>query len=122
MSIFVSAVGTLIFIIGISFLVSPSRLKNYFYPLIEKDWLYVATLLRVVIGIIFLFAAGSTRFPTFVMIVGVISILTGVIIPFFGTDRMRAFVRWWIERSNAVLRLWALVTSVFGIILIWAGV
>ena len=62
-SIVVLAIGLIIIVIGLAVLVKPARLKDLLYILLEKDWFRIVAALRVIIGVLFLFAAGGTRSP-----------------------------------------------------------
>ncbi len=122
MGIVVLIIGVIVSGIGLAVLVKPAKLKDLLYFLVEKDRFYVVAALRVVIGVLFLFAAGSTRSPIFVSVMGILFVLAGVLIPILGPARLRSLVSWWMKRGNWVLRAWALVAFAFGVILIWVAV
>ncbi len=121
MSIFVLVIGTVILLFGLAFLIAPSIIKHWFNRIPVWNLFYTPSILRIIIGVLFLLAAKDTRLPRFVTAMGVFSILAGLTIPILGRERIKAFARWGVERSNTVLRLWALVASVIGIVLVWAG-
>ena len=89
-SIVVLAIGLIIIVIGLAVLVKPARLKDLLYILLEKDWFRIVAALRVIIGVLFLFAAGGTRSPIFVSVMGILFILAGVLIPILGPARRRS--------------------------------
>ncbi len=122
MGIVVLIIGVIVSGIGLAVLVKPAKLKDLLYFLVEKDRFYVVAALRVVIGVLFLFAAGSTRSPIFVSVMGILFVLAGVLIPILGPARLRSLVSWWMKRGNWVLRACALVAFAFGVILIWVAV
>jgi uncharacterized protein YjeT (DUF2065 family) len=119
MSIIVLAIGLVIVVTGLAVLIKPARLKDLLYTLLEKDWFRIVAALRVIIGVLFLFAAGGTRSPIFVSVMGVLFILAGVLIPILGSARLRYLASWWMERRDSVLRLWALVALALGGVLVW---
>ena len=118
-SIIVLAIGLIIIVIGLAVLVKPARLKDLLYILLEKDWFRMVAALRVIIGVLFLFAAGGTRSPIFVSVMGILFILAGVLIPILGRTRLRSLANWWVKRRDLVLRLWALVALALGGVLVW---
>jgi hypothetical protein len=118
-SIIVLVIGLIIIVTGLAVLVKPARLKDLLYILLEKDWFRMVAALRVIIGVLFLFAAGGTRSPIFVSVMGILFILAGVLIPILGTARLRSLASWWIKRRDLVLRLWALVALALGGVLVW---
>jgi hypothetical protein len=118
-SIIVLVIGLIIIATGLAVLVKPARLKDLLYILLEKDWFRMVAALRVIIGVLFLFAAGGTRSPIFVSVMGVLFILAGVFIPILGPARLRSLASWWMKRRDLVLRLWALVALALGGLLVW---
>ena len=121
MSVFVLIAGSIILLFGIASLIAPSIIKYWFNRMTEWRQFHLIAVLRIVIGILFLLAANETRFPLFVTVMGVISLLSGLAIPIAGVERVKRFAKWGIERSDTVLRLWVLVASVVGFMLVWAG-
>jgi len=121
MSVFVLIAGSIILLFGIASLIAPSIIKYWFNRMTEWRQFHLIAVLRIVIGILFLLAANETRFPLFVTVMGVISLLSGLAIPIAGVERVKTFAKWGIERSDTVLRLWVLVASVVGFMLVWAG-
>jgi len=63
----------------------------------------------------------ETRSPLFVRMVGVLFILAGLGVPLMGAARIQRLVSWWLERSDATLRLWALFAIAFGAAILWSG-
>ena len=121
MSLIVVFVGSLIALIGLAVIIAPSMLKKILWKLIESDRFYLIALARLVIGVLFLLAAGSTSAPLFIQIVGGFMILAGVLIPVMGRSRVRGFAEWWMNKSDLVLRLWGASALVLGVILARAG-
>jgi len=117
-SIIVLAIGLIVIVIGLAVLLKPARLKDLLYILLEKDWFRIVAALRVIIGVLFLFAAGGTRSPIFVSVRGILFILAGVLIPILGPARLRSLTSWWMKRRDLVLRLWALVALALGGVLV----
>ena len=113
--------GVMIVAMGLAALMAPGTLKRLLRHLTEAGRFYIVAVLRFVIGVLFLLAAGSTRLPIFVTAVGVLSIAAGLLMPVLGAARLKAIVDWWLARGDIVLRLWGLVACAFGLLLVWAG-
>jgi len=121
MSIVVAIIGLLIFLIGVAILISPATLRRLIHHFLKKEWLYGVTALRIIFGILFIIAAPDTRAPTFILVLGIIFILAGVAIPLTGTERIHRMAKWWLERSDTTLRLWAIVSVILGAVILWCG-
>lgn len=121
MRIVVLIVGFIIFGIGIVVLISPSNLKKMLHIFLTKKWLSFVTMIRILLGILFLLAASETRAPSFVLALGILFILAGVVIPLMGAARIERLAHWWLERSDGILQLWALLSVAFGAAILWSG-
>jgi len=117
----VQFIGALIVAIGLLLLINPDKLKTVLYKMIDKDKLYVAAVLRVAFGVVFIMVAQETRLPNVTTGLGVFFILAGVIIPIMGKTRIAALATWWIARGNAIIRLWSVIAIALGVFIFWLG-
>jgi uncharacterized protein YjeT (DUF2065 family) len=121
MAVIVLIVGLIVLGMGILVLISPASLKRMLHIFVAKQWWYFVTGIRILVGILFILVASETRSPLFVRTVGVLFILAGLVVPLMGAARIQRLVSWWLERSDATLRLWALFSIVFGAAILWSG-
>ena len=121
MPVIVTLVGALLALLGLAVIIAPSSLKRILGSLMESDRFYLIAILRIVIGVLLLIAAGQTRSPTLVYIVGGLMILAGLLIPIMGKTRIQALAGWWMKKSDSILRLWGLMAFLLGIALVGAG-
>ena len=82
--------------------------------------LYPATIIRIVLGFVLLFAATTSRAPFYFYILGVVGVVAGVATPFIGLHRFKAVLDWWSRQSSVLIRLWLAVVVIFGLSLVWA--
>jgi len=115
LSLFVAALGAL----GVA---SPLRLLGVVRYFQTPAGLYFAAALRVVLGVALFFAAPTSRAPELLRILGVVSIVGGVITPFFGLERFRKLLDWWSARGSTFVRAWAAIALAFGLFLAYAVV
>ena len=88
---------------------------------LEGNRLYGAAVVRLVLGTLLLIAAPDTRMPAAVQALGVLTLATAVAVPLVGLERLRAFVRWTLERPPLVQRLGSLLGAALGAFLIYVG-
>jgi uncharacterized membrane protein len=82
----VVTVGFLISIIGMAVLIAPSVLKKTPKFFLEKKWLPAASVIRAILGILFVFAAPETKEPQFIFVLGIIFILAEILLPLIGVN------------------------------------
>jgi hypothetical protein len=81
----------------------------------------VAFLLRIVLGLLLVAGAWRTRLPAVVLVLGVITLLSGLLAPLLGYHRLRAFAAWWASRPASLIRIWALLALALGLALLYAA-
>lgn len=123
MTVAVAAVGLFVLVLGVLGLVRPATLIG----LVERPWksqtgLYLAIVFRSLLGVLLIAAASGTRFPWVLGALGVLSLISAVLIPLIGYERLSRFVEWWATRPAGFVRAWALVACAFGAFLIYAVV
>ena len=113
LSLFVAALGVL----GIG---SPSRLLGVVRRFQTPAGLYFAAAIRLLMGVVLFFAAPASRAPEVLRILGVVIIVAGLITPFFGLERFRRFLDWWVAKGASFVRAWAAFAFVFGLLLAYS--
>ena len=121
MNIIVLIVGWLILLLGLLGIASPYSLVNAVLGMSSATRFYVTVIVRIVLGIIFLFAARRCRVAWLVYLFGVIILLSGIVLLFLGAGRLDGIVNWFAARSDAGLRFAYVVDVIIGALLIFAG-
>ena len=120
MSLVAAVFGLFIVAMGALGIASPPRLLALVERSQSRRGLYLLAGMRVGVGAALFLAAGGSRAPEFLRILGVIAIVAGVVTPFFGAHRSRAVLDWWSLRPAFVLRSWCLLAVLLGAAIIWA--
>ena len=83
--------------------------------------LYLAGVLRVVLGVVLVFGASACEQTGAVLAVGIIFIVGGISIFAIGLERARSVLAWWDRRSGLLVRLAPLFAVAVGILLLWGA-
>ncbi|MBI4558546.1 MAG: hypothetical protein HY706_13265 [Candidatus Hydrogenedentes bacterium] len=105
---------------GIFALAAPSRLPAFVALWQSKTGMWVASLVRVAFGIVLWLAAPDSHTPTILRIVAVVTVVAGAGIPVLGETRFSAFLTWWLHRSSAFHRAWAVAAILGGGFILWS--
>ncbi len=100
-------------------LIFPSSIIAFASRWHTQTGLYLATIIRIVLGFALLFAATTSRASLYIYILGVVGVVAGVATPFVGLHRFKAVLDWWSRQSSVFIRLWLTVVVIFGLSLIW---
>jgi len=121
MSVVVLIIGLLVMGLGLVVLAAPALLKPMVNKFIERRWMVFVVVFRITIGVLLFVAASDTRAPAFVLLMGILFIVAGILIPILGIERIKSIANWWIERSETVMRLWAAIVVLLGSALVWSA-
>lgn len=78
--------------------------------------LYFAAALRVLLGSALYLAAPRSRAPRVFRVLGALTIVAGLALPFLGVARFDALLAWWTAQGGAITRAWAAVALAFGLL------
>jgi len=109
---FIAATGVLV-------IVSPARAKDLTLLFADKTGLWIATAIRAVLGLGLLAAAGESKLPILLRILGLIILINAIVMPILGLDRHRRMIDWWLARDRKIQILCGAASFVLGVVLIY---
>ena len=75
---------------------------------------------RVLFGIASWSAAPASRTPGVLEVLGAISLLSGIALPFIGAERLSRIIAWGSRQPSSFIRGWSSVGLAFGLFLFWS--
>ena len=118
----IALIGTFLILVGAVVLIAPQLLRQTVQVFLDRRWMPVASIVRIILGLACILGADSTRVPAFVLGFGILILLSGIAIPVLGFERIARLANFWLERPTSVIRLWSLVVIALGSALVWAAV
>lgn len=110
-------IGLFVALVGLIGIVFPEILQTVAARSITSRGLYIVAVLRVAIGLFFIFVAPRCRRPLTMRIIGTIALIAGVTTPLFGVDRARMVLGWATRQGPAFVRgIGVLVMAIGGLI------
>lgn len=82
--------------------------------------IYMAAVVRVLIGVVLVRAAPASRAPSVLRILGFVVAIGGLLTPFVGTRLANVILGWWTTGGTGVVRMWAGFALVLGVIILYA--
>ncbi len=116
----VKLVGMILMAIGIVFLLSPKRMRQWMVFCEKGVRPYMMGALRILVGILFLLAAPQSRVVWVIVTIGILALLKGIAIFILGLERIKSMLRWSQGRSLPVLRLIALFAIAIGVLILYS--
>lgn len=112
-------IGLIIGLMGSILLVSPKTMKQLIAFWSVGERIYLAGLLRVLIGIALLSSRGC-RWPLVVALIGLLILIKGVLIFILGAPRIKPLFSWWENGPALLVRLAGLFALSIGLLLYYA--
>lgn len=103
--------------IGAVGVLSPSALIALVMHMRGPFGLYFAAALRLLLGSALFVAAPRSRAPRVFRVLGALTIVAGLALPFLGVERFDALLGWWTAQGGAMTRLWAVIALTIGLLI-----
>ncbi|RTR39284.1 hypothetical protein EKG38_10245 [Shewanella canadensis] len=121
MSLLIIVFGFLIVIAGTILTVNPKVIIDFLESNKEKVWIHIlAVVVRVILGICLILQSNISKFPIIVEIFGWLSLTAAILITVIGRSSFQQLMNWVITKVKPYARLGGLVSTGFGVFLIYA--
>ena len=109
---FIAATGVLVIVL-------PARANDLARLFADQIGLWVATGIRAVLGLGLLAAAGDSKTPALLRILGGLIFIVAIAMPLLGLDRHRRMIDWWLARDRKIQIVCGAASLVLGVVLIY---
>lgn len=120
MVILVKLFGVIIVVAGVIFLINPKALKQYISFWKQQKRLQIGGVVAILFGIIFLIAASQCRVAWLITILGIWSIIKGVLLFAVSQKKLYAYLDWWTGKPNSVIRFIGVIALAIGALIIYS--
>jgi len=117
----ISIIGILVVLEGIVFLLKPAWAKKTISFFSQGRFVYLAGVIRILLGVLFLIYARGCVWTWFVIIFGLLMCAAGVCVFLINIDKLKAYLNWWLQRSDITIRIISVVAIILGSIIFYAG-
>jgi len=113
-------IGIFIATIGLGFMLNPNMFKQVIAFFGKGKRLYLAGVLRLLIGIILLTTAMQCEKPAIMVLFGILFIIGGVFIFALGLEKVKSILSRWGKKPALVMRFMGLLAFLIGVLLVYA--
>jgi len=114
-------IGIIILVSGIVFLLKPKLMEPYCAFWMKGNRFYFGGVIRIVFGLILLFAASEAQVTWVFVTLGLLCLLGGIALFFIGKDKFVALIEWWKKLSQTAVRIWCGVVILIGALIIYSA-
>ena len=98
----------------------PGRADDVARLFADKTGLWVATAIRAVLALGLFAAAGESKAPILLRILGGLILIVAAATLLLGLDRHRRMIDWWLARNRTIQIAWGAAAFALGVFLIYA--
>lgn len=117
MIILVKLVGVLIMALGLVIFASPAFTQKIFDFFKEGKKIYIAGVIRTVVGILLFLCASQSAVPLAAIALGLMFLVSGIVVFAADIEKLKAFIASYSQMPTLVIRLLGLVAASFGILI-----
>ncbi len=121
MDTLIKIIGIGIMILGVAYFAEPGFMKRLMAFFKQGERIYLAGVLRLVLGIVFLLSARECDNKWIIILFSIIFIAGGAIVFMLGPVKFQSYISWAERQPSWVLRIMAVVIAVVGGIIIYAA-
>ena len=121
MFIIILVLAIFIISLGISSIILPTVVKKNLENIIKKNWLWPVSVIRLILGVTFLFTANQCAAPIVIKTLGMIFITAAIVTPFIGRKKIDSIARWCLDQKDWAFRIWGFLAMLLGIFLALSG-
>lgn len=121
MPLWVTIIGWLIALEGVFFLVKPEALNSMIRFFIKGRRLYLLSVLRIILAVVFFIAARQCRQPAVIIVLGVILLAAGIGGFVMRLSTTKTMLKWWLEKPNMMIRLLGLISLAVGMMIVYSA-
>ena len=121
MSILIILIGALILLAGLVIVLNPEIIFSFFQKNLDKLGLYVlASVLRIVLGILLITQSNLSKFPLVIEIMGWLSIIAAILLVIIGRRNFNRLMSWALSFVKTFGRVGGVLAMAFGAFLIYS--
>lgn len=121
MPILVKLFGVVMVVMGIIFFISPKAFKQYISYWKQEKRLRIGGVAAIIFGIVFLIAASQCRLVWLITVLGIWSIVKGVLLLTIGQKKIYTYLDWWLSKPISATRFLGLFVLAFGVLVIYSA-
>jgi hypothetical protein len=115
-------IGLIFAFIGAVIFIKPNFFKTLLAFFVKGNRIYLAGVIRLVIGALFLVAANRCAHPYIIMLLGILIIISAVLIFALKPEVTKKFINFWLSKNDFMIRFTGLFAIIFSLFVCYAAV
>lgn len=116
----IKAIGLIMAVMGIAFIAIPKDMVKIMPFFKKSKRIYIVGVIRLVLAVIFLLSASQCRWPWVIGVLGILTLVSGVLIFVLKLKVIRGILDRFSEKSDMFLRITGVIIVVLGMLIVFA--
>lgn len=118
--IIIKALGVIMAVVGVLFSAIPQKVRKFlpFFKITKR--IRIVGIIRLAIAVIFLLAASQCRWSVVVAVLGIITLISGVLALMLKVKHIKTFIDWIEGRNEMFIRIMGGVVVLIGLLIVFA--
>ncbi len=121
MNILIKVIGTVIVVMGLTYMIAPDVLRRIIRLFAVGRRVYGPAVLRLILAVVFLLGARQCGITWIILLFAVIFLVSGLLVFMLGLENVRAILQWYCQQPAMLLRVVAGIVLAVGLIIIYAA-
>jgi uncharacterized protein YjeT (DUF2065 family) len=121
MIVLARVIGIFISFIGLVVIVRPLVIRRMLAFWRQDKRIYIAGLLRMLFGAIFLLSAAQAKLPMVMTTLGLFLLIAGLLIFIIKPEKIKSMFEYWDKKPSSVLRLMGIIILVIGVLVVYSA-
>jgi len=119
--VIIKALGVIMAVVGVLLSAIPQKVMKFlpFFKVTKK--IRIIGIIRLGIAVIFLLAASGSRWPVVIAVLGIITLVSGVLALTLRVKHIKTFIGWVEARNDIFIRIMGGVVVLIGLLIIFAA-
>ena len=117
----IKALGVIMAVVGVLFSAIPEKLIKFISLFKVTKRIRIVGIVRLGIAVIFLLAASGSRWPIVIAILGIITLISGVLALTLKAKHIKTFIDWIEAKNEMFVRIMGGVVVLIGLLIVFAA-
>lgn len=118
----ITAIGALIVVEGILFIINPLLMRKLIEFFIKGKLIYIAGVIRVILAILFLTLASQCAHPWLIILFGIAFLIGAIVIFALELEKIKNMLRWWLTQKDYMIRIVGSIAAILGLLIIYGSI
>ena len=115
---FLFVVGVVWIVFGTLMVFSVGAFREKYASIVKGVDHRVWSPLGLAAGVLFILAAPSSAQPAFIVILGLLALVKGLLLLLGPREKVKSMIVWWLEASDQVYRIWGVFAFLLGVVVL----